>query len=104
MQCNLTKDCLGRLQLKPEQDDSIKFYWECDTCHETHIIQRTKEELIALYTKRIHLLEAGIDLESIYAGEAQEILQSFKDEDVKYLSIANELVRKFNANWNGGNK
>ena len=101
MKCNLTTDCAGNLQLKPEQDDSIKFYWECDTCHETKIVQRTKQELIALYTKRIHMLEAGIGLDSIYAGEALELLQSFKDEDLKYLPVANELVRKFNTNCGG---
>jgi hypothetical protein len=97
MQCNLTKGCNGNLQIKPEQDDSIKFSWECDECKETLIVQRTKEELIRLYERRLTLLRAGIDMPSIYANEALELLQGLKDggvpdEDLKYLPVAQEIV------------
>lgn len=78
MKCTLTSGCAGKLQLKPEQDDSIKFYWECDTCKETHIVQRTKEELIELYVQRVIRLKNGKDIQAIYAEEAQELLHYFE--------------------------
>ena len=100
MKCNLTKDCKGRLQIKPEQDDSIRYSWECDTCHETHIVQRTKDELIELYEKRARLLKAGIDIKSIYASEAQELLshlntEDLPDKELRYLGVAQTLA----DNW-----
>jgi|WetSurMetagenome_2_1015567.scaffolds.fasta_scaffold848676_1 hypothetical protein len=96
MKCTLTKDCQGTLQLKPEQDDSIKYSLECDMCKEVHIVQRTRDELIVLYEKRAALLRAGIDIHSIYADEAQEILRcvAAPDVDLKYLPVAQDLAKK----------
>jgi hypothetical protein len=100
MQCTITLNCPGRLNLKPEQDDSIKFSWECDTCKEVKIEQRTKEELIDLYVHRVIRLKDGKTIQEIYGMEALELLQELRvkgvpDDDLKYLPIAEAITDRY---------
>jgi len=96
MNCNLTQDCTGTLQIKPEVDDSIKFSLECDKCKETKIVQRTRDELIELYHIRIIKLRAGASIQDIYSDEAQGLLHYFEApaDGLKYLPIAEQLAGK----------
>lgn len=98
MQCNLTKDCLGTLQINPNQNEAIKHSLTCDICKETKIEQRTKQELIDLYIDRIAHLESGWSIEEIYNAEALDMLRGLKvsgiDSDLKNFPIAEAISER----------
>jgi hypothetical protein len=99
MQCNLTKNCQGTLQINPIQSDAIKYSLTCDKCKESKIEQRTKNELINLYIDRIAHLETGWSIEEIYNAEALDMLRDLKvfgvDSDLKYFPIAEAISERF---------